>query len=114
MDPVVQEQIAYYRARAQEHEEWFLRRGRYDLGQVLNARWRAELDEVDNAVEAFAPGCAVLEVAEALASGTKNSTLAENLLGHLLKRRSVVSVRRGVPVPVPRTILMTASEVASP
>jgi hypothetical protein len=28
---ILDEQLAYYRARAPEYDEWFLRHGRYDL-----------------------------------------------------------------------------------
>lgn len=43
---VLDEQLAYYRARAPEYDDWFFRLGRYDRGEVLTAAWRAELDEV--------------------------------------------------------------------
>jgi hypothetical protein len=29
-DDLLQEELAYYRARAGEYDEWFLRQGRYD------------------------------------------------------------------------------------
>ena len=63
MDPVLQEQIAYYRARAPEHDEWLRRQGRYDLGEEENARWRAELEEVVGALASFGPRGRVLELA---------------------------------------------------
>lgn len=62
-DPLLQEQIAYYRARAPEYDEWFQRRGRYDLGAEENTRWRVELDEVVGALAAFGPRGHVLELA---------------------------------------------------
>ena len=65
-DPLLAEQIAYYRSRAGEYDEWFLRQGRYDHGPELNARWFAEVEQVARALEAFAPAGDVLE----LASGT--------------------------------------------
>ena len=34
---LLQEQIAYYRARAGEYDQWFLREGHYDHGPELNA-----------------------------------------------------------------------------
>ena len=40
-DPLL-EQLAYYRARAAEYDEWWLRQGRYDRGAALNAQWFAE------------------------------------------------------------------------
>jgi hypothetical protein len=32
-------QLAYYRARADEYDDWFLRRGRHDRGPEWNRRW---------------------------------------------------------------------------
>jgi hypothetical protein len=58
-DGLLREQIDYYRARAPEYDQWFLRQGRYDLGADANARWQAELDEVVAALDrsARADGC---------------------------------------------------------
>lgn len=39
---ILQQQIAYYRARAGEYDEWFYRLNRYDRGEELNARWFQE------------------------------------------------------------------------
>ncbi len=50
-DDTLREQIAYYRARADEYDEWFLRRGRYDHGDAENARWQAEVAQVGDALE---------------------------------------------------------------
>lgn len=65
-DRLIEEQIAYYRNRAGEYDEWFLRQGRYDRGPELNARWFAEVEQVARTLDAFAPAGDVLE----LASGT--------------------------------------------
>ncbi|MBM3277320.1 MAG: class I SAM-dependent methyltransferase [Candidatus Handelsmanbacteria bacterium] len=66
-DPgLIAEQIDYYRARAGEYEEWYLRQGRYDHGPEWNGVFLAELEEVHQALRRFGPGCQVLE----LASGT--------------------------------------------
>lgn len=46
MNDVLQSQLKYYRARANEYDEWFLRRGRYDHGPELNNRWFSEIAEV--------------------------------------------------------------------
>ena len=59
----LEQQKAYYRARADEYDEWFERRGRYDHGEEWNARWRAEVDEVRHALAAFSPKGRVLELA---------------------------------------------------
>ena len=62
-DTLLREQIAYYRARADEYDEWFLRQGRYDRGPEANARWFAEVAEVRAALEDFRPTGDVLELA---------------------------------------------------
>lgn len=47
---VVREQIAYYRARAAEYDDWFLRRGRYDRGEDATRRWFEQVEEVRRAL----------------------------------------------------------------
>ena len=60
---LIAEQIAYYRARAPEYDEWFLRRGRYDRGPEANARWFEEAATVRTALDRFHPAGDVLELA---------------------------------------------------
>lgn len=62
-DDLVREQIAYYRARAPEYDQWFLRQGRYDRGEEVNGRWFAEVAEVAAALDDFRPTGDVLELA---------------------------------------------------
>lgn len=57
------EQQDYYRARAPEYDEWFLRQGRYDQGDELNRRWSDEVDEVRAALDAAGITGDVLEMA---------------------------------------------------
>lgn len=67
-DLILSQQIAYYRARAAEYDQWFYRQGRYDHGEALNQRWHAQAAEVraqvhalpacDSALE-FAPGTGI-------------------------------------------------------
>lgn len=45
-NPILAEQLAYYRARAREYDKWFRREGLHDLGEEHNARWRLELNRV--------------------------------------------------------------------
>jgi len=52
---LLQEQLDYYRARAAEYDEWWLRRGRYDRGPVLNGKWFAESAEVRSALAVLRP-----------------------------------------------------------
>jgi len=50
-DPaILAEQVAYYRKRAGEYDEWWFRTGRYDHGAELNAAWNADVREVESAL----------------------------------------------------------------
>lgn len=60
---ILTQQIAYYRARANEYDEWFLRQGRYDYGPEHNLRWFDEIKRVQQALAQFAPRGHVLELA---------------------------------------------------
>lgn len=62
-DTLIEEQKAYYRARAGEYDDWFERLGRYDHGPEFRERWRAEVAEVRAALERFRPAGRVLELA---------------------------------------------------
>jgi demethylmenaquinone methyltransferase/2-methoxy-6-polyprenyl-1,4-benzoquinol methylase len=62
-DATLREMMAYYRARADEYDEWFYRRGRYDRGAESNARWFVEVDHVFLAFDELAIGGDVLELA---------------------------------------------------
>lgn len=60
---LIEEQKAYYRSRAGEYDEWFLRQGRYWRGPEHKRQWDAEVDEVRAALERFRPAGSVLELA---------------------------------------------------
>ena len=60
---VIAEQVAYYRARAPEYDDWFFRRGQYDHGAEWNRRWRTEVEELRRALDAARPSGRVLELA---------------------------------------------------
>jgi SAM-dependent methyltransferase len=62
-DGLLEGQLAYYRARAGEYEEWFLRKGRHDRGPAWNRRWFSELEQVRRELDEFAPAGDVLELA---------------------------------------------------
>jgi SAM-dependent methyltransferase len=47
---LLQEQVRYYRARAGEYDDWWLRRGRYDRGAEFNAAFLADTAEVESAL----------------------------------------------------------------
>jgi len=60
---ILQEQIAYYKARAAEYDEWFYRTGRYDYGDELNAQWFADVAVVRSALRSIGPIESALELA---------------------------------------------------
>jgi demethylmenaquinone methyltransferase/2-methoxy-6-polyprenyl-1,4-benzoquinol methylase len=60
---LLEEQKRYYAARAPEYDDWWYRRGRYELEPDALARWSGDVSEVDAALEAFAPRGSVLELA---------------------------------------------------
>jgi ubiquinone/menaquinone biosynthesis C-methylase UbiE len=47
---LLREQVEYYRARATEYDDWFLRLGRYDRGEDATRRWFSQVDEVRRAL----------------------------------------------------------------
>lgn len=62
-DSALAHQLQYYRARADEYDDWWLRTGRYDRGPEANARWFSEIETLEAELERFDPRGAVLELA---------------------------------------------------
>jgi ubiquinone/menaquinone biosynthesis C-methylase UbiE len=60
---VLDEQIAYYRTRAGEHDQWFERTGRFDRGEAHKARWQDEIARVLAALKALGTRDRCLELA---------------------------------------------------
>lgn len=44
-DGIDAEMVRYYAARADEYDDWYLRRGRYSHGSMPEKAWRSDLDE---------------------------------------------------------------------
>jgi len=63
MSDVLREQKRYYAERAPEYDDWWYRRGRYELEPAALAPWRADVAEAEAALEASLPGRTVLELA---------------------------------------------------
>ena len=60
---ILDEQLAYYRARAGEYDEWFLRQGRYDRGDEHRRQWFEEVAIVEAALAEAEPRGEILELA---------------------------------------------------
>jgi demethylmenaquinone methyltransferase/2-methoxy-6-polyprenyl-1,4-benzoquinol methylase len=62
-DDIIQQQITYYSARAEEYDEWFYRTGRYDRGEEINQRWFNEAIVVRTALYQIGAVENILELA---------------------------------------------------
>ena len=60
---LLDEQRAYYGARAREYDRWWTREGRFDRGRAANARWFKEVAALERALEDFGPRGEILELA---------------------------------------------------
>jgi hypothetical protein len=66
---LLDEQIEYYRARAEEYDEWWFRKGRYDRGEEQRQAWFAEVAQVEAALRQAGPGGALGWTGYVLTSG---------------------------------------------
>lgn len=62
-DATIDSQLEYYRARATEYDQWWLREGRYDRGSADNQAWFDDCRAAAAALEQFRPGGSILEIA---------------------------------------------------
>lgn len=60
---LIDEQIAYYRARASGYDDWWFRRGRYDRGEEQRRVWDDEIGHLERALDEAGPDGSVLELA---------------------------------------------------
>lgn len=60
---LIDEQLDYYRARAPEYDQWFLRQGRYDRGPQHRAEWFREVSNIENALRPIVEGKSIAELA---------------------------------------------------
>lgn len=63
LSDLLQQQIAYYRARAQEYDQWFYRQGYYDFGADFKQQWRQEVQTVREQLRSSAGQAHILEMA---------------------------------------------------
>lgn len=60
---LIEEQLNYYRAVAQEYDQWFLRQGRYDRGPEHRTEWFREIATLERSLDPVIEGKEVLELA---------------------------------------------------
>lgn len=91
---VLQDQIAYYRARAGEYDEWFYRVGRYDWGAERNAQWFAEAESVYDALRTVGKVGTALELAAGTGNFTKELVKIANHVTALDASDEVIAINR--------------------
>ncbi|MEW6153687.1 MAG: class I SAM-dependent methyltransferase [Actinomycetota bacterium] len=62
-DGVLDEQQAFYRARAPHYDDWWLGRGNYQRGEDRARRWHEQVVTIERALAEFGPRGDVLELA---------------------------------------------------
>ena len=63
VDKALIDQIAYYKLRAGEYDQWWYRQGRYDRGPAANATWFNEADQTRKALKQVSLTGRILELA---------------------------------------------------
>jgi SAM-dependent methyltransferase len=103
-DDLLGEQIAYYRDRAPEYDDWWFKRGRFRRPAEARRRWAAEVGQLEAAVEAFDPRGDVLELAAGTGLWTRRlvrtatKVTAVDASPEVLERNRRRVAGRGAPV----------------
>ena len=63
MSDLLSEQKRYYSERAPEYDDWWFRRGRFELEPEALARWEEDVAEAEAELDAFRPRGTILELA---------------------------------------------------
>jgi ubiquinone/menaquinone biosynthesis C-methylase UbiE len=82
---------AYYAARADEYDDWYLRRGRYSRGALADVAWQADMDAATMWLDGLPFGGEIVE----LAAGT-------GWWSPLLAQKGELSIYDAVPEPLER------------
>ncbi len=93
-DNILQQQIEYYRARANEYDEWFYRIGRYDRGEENNQRWFNEIAVLQRAVQQNGNINNVLELASGTGIWTQELLKISNKITALDASEEVIAINR--------------------
>jgi demethylmenaquinone methyltransferase/2-methoxy-6-polyprenyl-1,4-benzoquinol methylase len=90
----LREQIAYYKARAHEYDDWWERRGRYDHGDEPTRQWRKETEQVAAALAQFKPKGKVLELASGTGWWTQRLSAYASILTCIDASEETIAVNR--------------------
>ncbi|MBZ0287173.1 MAG: class I SAM-dependent methyltransferase [Anaerolineae bacterium] len=92
---VIQDQMAYYRARAGEYDEWFYRVGRYDRGAAMNQIWFDEVAQVQKSLHSLPRAEDILELACGTGIWTKELVQMGDHVTALDASAEVIAINRG-------------------
>jgi 2-polyprenyl-3-methyl-5-hydroxy-6-metoxy-1,4-benzoquinol methylase len=93
-DELLAEQLQYYRARADEYDEWWDRRGRYDRGPAASAAWFRERATVESALDELDLRGDVLELAAGTGIWTRRLALSATSVTALDASPEMIAVNR--------------------
>ncbi|HKC66186.1 MAG TPA: class I SAM-dependent methyltransferase [Pyrinomonadaceae bacterium] len=91
---LLDEQLAYYRARASEYDQWFLRQGRYDYGPEHRAEWFREVATIESALLPVVNQKEVLELACGTGLWTRHLAKASTKIVALDASPEVIALNR--------------------
>ena len=94
MNDHLQEQINYYRERAAEYDDWWMRQGSYALDPDLQHQWDRDVAQVEMAVHDFAPTGDVLELACGTGLFTRHIARYANHITALDSSPEVIAINR--------------------
>lgn len=106
---LIRDQIAYYRARADEYDEWWQRSNRYDHGAEATQRWWDEVVQVEHRLEAAGLAGDVLELACGTGWWTERLARSADRLTCIDAAPEVIAINRarieaeGLPIPAYET-----------
>lgn len=103
---LLEEQKQYYRERAPEYDDWWYRRGRYDLGDEYKAVWDSDQNVLRQQLASFLPTGSLLELAagtgtwtEVLAMGADRLTVVDSSTEVLdINRAKIAALSTPAPV----------------
>ena len=93
-DQLLGNQVAYYRARAGEYDEWFLRQGRYDRGPEQRSAWFGQVAVVEAALRSEVRDGDVLELACGTGLWTRHLATANNRVVAVDASPEVLAINR--------------------
>ncbi|WP_339377690.1 class I SAM-dependent methyltransferase [Calothrix sp. NIES-2100] len=93
-DRILQQQIAYYRARADEYDQWFYRLGRYNRGEEINQRWFQEIEIVKQALQQIGQADEILELACGTGIWTQELVKIGNKITAIDASAEVIAINR--------------------